>query len=229
MRHIQYEVLSALIGIHNLSLARTAELLLGEWEGLIRNLENFCGESNKTNYCNNENAKSPLVDQTNASRGKENAEPSTLNSETKGEKEKAKHVEGEFESPEVKDSGPEEADLVRRRSSSSGQSTVPCSICSVQVSTTFLERHEEQCVRLKNSSTAPPSQKPPNSRPQLPKLVYALLKESDLRKKCKEVGLNWKGDKNILIKRHKRFVLLYNEEREAVRPRPNAVLAAQVI
>ena len=210
-------------------MARTAELLLGEWEGLIRNLEKFLRELNKTNYCKIEKAKSPLVDQTNVSPGKENAEPSTLNSEGKGEKEKARYVEGEVESPEVKERGLEEADLVRRRSSSSGLSTVPCSICSVQVSTAFLERHQEQCVRLKSSSTAPPSPKPPNLRPQLPKLVYALLKETDLKKKCKEVGLNFKGDKNILIKRHKRFVLLYNEEREAVRPRPNAVLAAQVI
>ena len=228
LRHIQYEALYALFDILNSSVARTAELLLGEWEGLIRNLENFCVRSNKANKCNNET--SPLVDQTNVSRGKENAEPSTLNSEGKGEKEKARHVEEELENPEVQESGPEEADTIRRRnSSSSGLSTAPCSICSVQVSTAFLERHQEQCVRLKNSSTAPPSQKPPNSRPQLPKLVYALLKDTDLRKKCKEVGLNHKGDKNILIKRHKRFVLLYNEEREAVRPRPNAVLAAQVI
>ena len=227
LRHIQYEALYALFDILNSSVARTAELLLGEWEGLIRNLENFCVRSNKANKCNNET--SPLVDQTNVSRGKENAEPSTLNSEGKGEKEKARHVEEELENPEVKESEPEEADLVRRRSSSSGQSTAPCSICSVQVSTAFLERHKEQCVRLTNSSTAPLSQKPPNSRPQLPKLVYALLKDTDLRKKCKEVGLNFKGDKNSLIKRHKRFVLLYNEEREAVRPRPNAVLAAQVI
>ena len=228
LRHIQYEALYALFDILNSSVARTAELLLGEWEGLIRNLENFCVRSNKANKCNNET--SPLVDQTNVSRGKENAEPSTPNSEGKGEKEKARHVEEELENPEVQESGPEEADTIRRRnSSSSGLSTAPCSICSVQVSTAFLERHKEQCVRLTNSSTAPLSQKPPNSRPQLPKLVYALLKETDLRKKCKEVGLNHKGDKNILIKRHKRFVLLYNEEREAVRPRPNAVLAAQVI
>ena len=228
LRHIQYEALYALFDILNSSVARTAELLLGEWEGLIRNLENFCVRSNKANKCNNET--SPLVDQTNVSRGKENAEPSTLNSEGKGEKEKARHVEEELENPEVQESGPEEADtIMRRNSSSSGLSTAPCSICSVQVSTAFLERHQEQCVRLRNSSTAPPSPKPPNSRPQLPKLVYALLKDTDLRKKCKEVGLNHKGDKNILIKRHKRFVLLYNEEREAVRPRPNAVLAAQVI
>ena len=228
LRHIQYEALYALFDILNSSVARTAELLLGEWEGLIRNLENFCVRSKKANKCNNET--SPLVDQTNVSRGKENAEPSTLNSEGKGEKEKARHVEEELENPEVQESGPEEADIImRRNSSSSGQSTAPCSICSVQVSTAFLERHQEQCARLRNSSTAPPSPKPPNSRPQLPKLVYALLKDTDLRKKCKEVGLNFKGDKNILIKRHKRFVLLYNEEREAVRPRPNAVLAAQVI
>ena len=97
LRHIQYEALYALFDILNSSVARTAELLLGEWEGLIRNLENFCVRSNKANNSNNETP--PLVDQTNVSRGKENAEPSTLNSEGKGEKEKARHVEEELENP----------------------------------------------------------------------------------------------------------------------------------
>ena len=103
-----------------------------------------------------------------------------------------------------------------------------CSICSVAIAPAHLERHEERCANLQKSFTAPPPLKPISSRPQLPKLVYALLKETELRKKCKESGLNWKGDKNTLFKRHKRFSLLYNVEREAERPRPNAVLAAQV-
>ena len=116
-------------------------------------------------------------------------------------------------------------DLIPSRSS---QQTVACSICSVPIAPSHLEKHQEHCASLQKSFTAPPPSKPVNSRPQLPKLVYALLKETELRKKCKEAGLNWKGDKNTLTKRHKRFSLLYNVEREADRPRPNAVLAAQV-
>ena len=33
----------------------------------------------------------------------------------------------------------------------------------------------------------------------LPKLVYSLLKDSELRKKCKEFGLKTQGEKKLLI------------------------------
>ena len=59
------------------------------------------------------------------------------------------------------------------------------------------------------------------------KTVYSLLKEPELRKKCKEVGLGHKGDKHALVKRLK-LKLLYNLKGEEARPRPNKMVGMQV-
>ena len=213
-------------------MPRTAELLLGEWEGLISNLEKLKKFSTieKLDKPNNklEKPRLPLCEQTNTlkeKQGKENSEPAQLSGQSKESSKKGDKVDQETPKGEVSE---EFSHNDEPNSSSSSQRTVACSICSVAIAATNIEKHEERCASLQKSFTAPPPSKPGNSRPQLPKLVYALLKETELRKKCKEAGLNWKGDKNTLIKRHKRFSLLYNVEREAERPRPNAVLAAQV-
>ena len=60
------------------------------------------------------------------------------------------------------------------------------------------------------------------------KTVYSLLKEPELGKKCKEVGLGHKGDKHALAKRFNKLKLLYNLKGEEARPRPNMVLGMQV-
>jgi hypothetical protein len=60
------------------------------------------------------------------------------------------------------------------------------------------------------------------------KPVYSLLKEPELRKKCKEVGLGHKGDKHALGKRPNKLKLQYNLKGEEARPRPNMVLGMQV-
>ena len=60
------------------------------------------------------------------------------------------------------------------------------------------------------------------------KTVYSLLKEPELRKKCKEVGLGHKGDKHALAKRLNKLKLLYNLKGEEARPRPYMVLVMQV-
>ncbi len=48
------------------------------------------------------------------------------------------------------------------------------------------------------------------------KLVYHLLKESELRKRLKEKGLDAKGDKRTLIARHQRFAALWNSQCDLV-------------
>ena len=60
------------------------------------------------------------------------------------------------------------------------------------------------------------------------KTVYSLLKEPELRKKCKEVGLGHKGDKHALVERLNKLKLLYNLKGEEARPRSNMVLGMQV-
>ena len=220
--------------------------MLGEWEGLISNLEKHIKASStldnldkSSNLERHNKSKSPLHEQTSthlARLGKENSEPAELNSSQqevhKSEKDISQGCDQEKrerEARELQKVEKKEEELSQDLNSSrSSPQMVACSICSVPIAPSHLEKHQEHCASLQKSFTAPPPSKPVNSRPQLPKLVYALLKETELRKKCKEAGLNWKGDKNTLTKRHKRFSLLYNVEREADRPRPNAVLAAQV-
>ena len=221
--------------------------MLGEWEGLISSLVKLDKSSNLAKHNKLDESRSPLHEQTNThgkeNPGKENSEPAQLyrsqQAVVEGEEDvqrggkKTNHEGGEkwqqASTSEAREGQKGEELRYDPNLSSSSQQTVACSICSVAIAPAHLEKHEERCAGLQKSFTAPPPLKPVSSRPQLPKLVYALLKETELRKKCKEAGLNWKGDKNTLIKRHRRFSLLYNVEREEERPRPNAVLAAQVV
>ena len=63
------------------------------------------------------------------------------------------------------------------------------------------------------------TEKPIVKRKPLPKLVYNILKDSDLRKKCKELGLNAKGDRRLLVKRHQKYCIIYNSECDLTKPR----------
>ena len=224
--------------------------MLGEWEGLISSLvklDKSSSQVKKNSHHKLDELRSPLHEKTNTlgkeNPGKENSEPAQLYTSqqlvVEGEEDVQKDGKkvscggdedrqdtSKFEAREVQNC--ERKEEFDPNLSSRSQQTVACSICCVAIAPAHLEKHEEHCASLQKSFTAPPPSKPLNSRPQLPKLVYNLLKETELRKKCKEAGLNWKGDKNTLIKRHRRFSLLYNVEREAERPRPNAVLVAQV-
>ena len=48
------------------------------------------------------------------------------------------------------------------------------------------------------------------------KVVYHLLKESELKKRLRDEGLDAKGDKKTLIQRHQRFAVLWNAQCQAV-------------
>ncbi|GIY02207.1 e3 ubiquitin-protein ligase RAD18 [Caerostris extrusa] len=60
----------------------------------------------------------------------------------------------------------------------------------------------------------------------LPKLVYHLLSDKDIRKRLKEHGLNTSGHRKALIHRHKSFVTLYNSNFDSLDPKtvPELVL-----
>lgn len=44
-------------------------------------------------------------------------------------------------------------------------------------------------------------------RKPLPKLVYTLLSEKQMRQRLKDIGLSVQGDKQALVNRHRRYVL----------------------
>jgi E3 ubiquitin-protein ligase RAD18 len=46
-----------------------------------------------------------------------------------------------------------------------------------------------------------------------------VMQNNDLRKKCKEEGLNTWGERRALIARHQKLTLLYNSECDMDKPR----------
>lgn len=61
-------------------------------------------------------------------------------------------------------------------------------------------------------------------RKLLPKTVYNLLSDRDLKKKLKQHGLSVQGNKQQLIKRHQEFVHMYNAQCDALHPKSGKVI-----
>lgn len=58
----------------------------------------------------------------------------------------------------------------------------------------------------------------------MPKTVYNLLSDRDLKKKMKQHGLSIQGSKQQLIKRHQEFVHMYNAQCDALNPKSGKVI-----
>ena len=99
-----------------------------------------------------------------------------------------------------------------------------CPVCSVDIPRANLTKHVESCLRSKQN---PPPVKKPRPNP-LPKLVYSLFKDKDLRSRCKEYGLSSKGEKSLLIARLKKYRLLYNDNIASEHPKSPLELSMQV-
>nr|CAD7428202.1 unnamed protein product [Timema monikensis] len=98
-----------------------------------------------------------------------------------------------------------------------------CPICSVDIPEHHINRHLDSCLKEPDRNTEKTEKRQP-----LPKLVYHLMKESDLKKQLKQLGLSTQGDRKILENRHQRFTVLYNSECDSLRPCPVAELIQQL-
>ena len=103
----------------------------------------------------------------------------------------------------------------------------PCIVCKVPIPNRSVEMHVEKCLTMKK--VPPPPIPVIKKRPTIPKLVYSLLKDNDLKKKCREFGLNPKGDRKGLINRLQKYTLLYNTEIQMENPRSKMEIVMQVI
>eukprot|EP00092_Neocalanus_flemingeri_P018632 GFUD01020177.1.p1 GENE.GFUD01020177.1~~GFUD01020177.1.p1 ORF type:complete len:780 (+),score=229.16 GFUD01020177.1:45-2384(+) len=113
-------------------------------------------------------------------------------------------------------------------SSSASQPTrTPCPVCQVSIPDRTINLHVEKCLSTRKAPP-PPLIQPTKKRAALPKLVYALLKDSELKKKCREFGLNPKGDRKGLIHRLQKYTLLYNTESQLDKPRSRMEIVMQV-
>ncbi|CAH1782603.1 unnamed protein product [Owenia fusiformis] len=107
---------------------------------------------------------------------------------------------------------------------------VPCPICGVPVKERFINIHLDRCLKksTEDPSDSLPSPPPMPKRKRLPKLVYTLIKDKDLKKRLQNEGLSTQGDRKAMIKRHHEYTLLYNSECDAASPRPVSAILAEV-
>ncbi|KAM3846470.1 E3 ubiquitin-protein ligase RAD18 isoform 3-T3 [Vipera latastei] len=103
---------------------------------------------------------------------------------------------------------------------------VECPVCGVPVQELHINSHLDSCLTRdeKKDSLRSSGQK----RKSLPKLVYSLLSDRDLKKRLKEHGLSTQGTKQQLIKRHQEFVHMYNSECDSLNPKSVAEIVKEL-
>ncbi|XP_046393747.1 E3 ubiquitin-protein ligase RAD18-like [Ischnura elegans] len=105
---------------------------------------------------------------------------------------------------------------------------VPCPVCNVDIPERNINMHLDNCLAKAKEMPSERISPEDDRRKPLPKLVYPLLQEKDLRKKLKELGLSALGDRKALVNRHQRYVVLYNSECDSLHPRPVSEILDQV-
>ncbi|XP_065937906.1 micronuclear linker histone polyprotein [Magallana gigas] len=101
--------------------------------------------------------------------------------------------------------------------SPSPKQMVSCPVCGLSLREGAMNDHLDLCLWGEEKKSA--LRKPTPKRKPMAKLVYNLMSERDIKKKLKEVGLSTAGDKKTLVRRHHDFVMLYNSECDALKPK----------
>ena len=65
------------------------------------------------------------------------------------------------------------------------------------------------------TSHPPPAVK----RKRMPKLVYNLMRDAELRRRLNEAGLSTSGDRSTLVRRHQELTLRFNAESDSLDPK----------
>ncbi|XP_072576450.1 E3 ubiquitin-protein ligase RAD18 isoform X2 [Vulpes vulpes] len=94
---------------------------------------------------------------------------------------------------------------------------VDCPVCGVNIPENHINKHLDSCLTRDEKKESLRSSV--HKRKPLPKTVYNLLSDRDLKKKLKEHGLSIQGNKQQLIKRHQEFVHMYNAQCDALHPK----------
>ncbi|GAB1291138.1 E3 ubiquitin-protein ligase RAD18 [Apodemus speciosus] len=122
---------------------------------------------------------------------------------------------------------------------------VSCPVCGVSIPENHINKHLDSCLsreEKKESLRSPgcgfgnqwlvetiKKQKfSAHKRKPLPKTVYNLLSDRDLKKKLKQHGLSVQGNKQQLIKRHQEFVHMYNAQCDALHPKSAAEIVQEI-
>ncbi|XP_025872724.1 E3 ubiquitin-protein ligase RAD18 isoform X1 [Vulpes vulpes] len=103
---------------------------------------------------------------------------------------------------------------------------VDCPVCGVNIPENHINKHLDSCLTRDEKKESLRSSV--HKRKPLPKTVYNLLSDRDLKKKLKEHGLSIQGNKQQLIKRHQEFVHMYNAQCDALHPKSAAEIVQEI-
>ncbi|XP_069329950.1 E3 ubiquitin-protein ligase RAD18 [Eulemur rufifrons] len=103
---------------------------------------------------------------------------------------------------------------------------VDCPVCGVNIPENHINKHLDSCLSREEKKESLRSSV--HKRKPLPKTVYNLLSDRDLKKKLKQHGLSIQGTKQQLIKRHQEFVHMYNAQCDALHPKSAAEIVQEI-
>ncbi|XP_036286874.1 E3 ubiquitin-protein ligase RAD18 isoform X3 [Pipistrellus kuhlii] len=103
---------------------------------------------------------------------------------------------------------------------------VDCPVCGVSILEDHINKHLDSCLSREEKKESLRSSV--HKRKPLPKTVYSLLSDRDLKKKLKQHGLSTQGSKQQLIKRHQEFVHMYNAQCDALHPKSAAEIVQEL-
>ncbi|XP_065741689.1 E3 ubiquitin-protein ligase RAD18 isoform X2 [Phocoena phocoena] len=103
---------------------------------------------------------------------------------------------------------------------------VDCPVCGVHIPENHINKHLDSCLAREEKKESLRSSV--HKRKPLPKTVYNLLSDRDLKKKLKQHGLSVQGNKQQLIKRHQEFVHMYNAQCDALHPKSAAEIVQEI-
>ncbi|KAK1332327.1 hypothetical protein QTO34_007000 [Cnephaeus nilssonii] len=103
---------------------------------------------------------------------------------------------------------------------------VECPVCGVSILEDHINKHLDSCLSREEKKESLRSSV--HKRKPLPKTVYSLLSDRDLKKKLKQHGLSIQGNKQQLIKRHQEFVHMYNAQCDALHPKSAAEIVQEL-
>ena len=97
---------------------------------------------------------------------------------------------------------------------------VPCPVCRVAILEKNVNSHLDKCLTGQPTEINATTKKnvTKNRMKTIPLPVFHLLKDSDIKKRLKDHGLQFKGDRNVLTKRLKNFIVLWNSQCDLENP-----------
>lgn len=117
---------------------------------------------------------------------------------------------------------------------------VDCPVCGLRTKVTLINGHLDRCLSDPFPSTPPPSLGPPkiagagvvykrgNSLPRLPKVVFSIMKDKELKKKLREYHLPTCGQRKALIARLEEFTLQYKAQQDSLCPKSGNKLVTSI-